>query len=224
MSTTRPEPDDAGESTGIELDEITGAELDAREATVGHTDTDTETDTETVGRTAEEPAGQAGSGLGRQRRLESLIAGLLLLSVAAAGSVYLFFYRPDQLTDGAARELVLQAASEGTEALLSYSPDTVEEDVKAAKDALTGEFLNRYGEFADTVVTPAAKDRGITTEANVARAAVAAMRPEEARVLVFVNQVTTSAERPTPALATSSVIVTLVRDGGRWLISDFSPI
>lgn len=224
MSATRPEPDDAGESTGIELDETTGAELDAREATVGHTDTDTET----VGRTAEEPAGQAGPGigptLGRQRRLESLIAGLLLLSVAAAGSVYLFFYRPDQLTDGAAREVVLQAASEGTEALLSYSPDTVEEDVKAAKDALTGEFLNRYGEFADTVVTPAAKDRGITTEANVARAAVAAMRPEEARVLVFVNQVTTSAERPTPALATSSVIVTLVRDGGRWLISDFSPI
>lgn len=216
MSATRPEPDDAGGLAGIELDQTTGTEIDG----LGE------------GATAGEPGGEIAGRSGpdterarsRQHRLESLIVGLLLISVAAAGSVYLFLYRPDQLTDESARQVVLQAASEGTEALLSYSPDTVQDDVAAAKARLTGDFLTRYGEFADTVVTPAAQDRGITTEANVARAAVASMRPEEARVLVFVNQVTTSAERPTPALATSSVIVTLVRDGGRWLISDFSPI
>ena len=160
----------------------------------------------------------------RQRWLAVLVAGLLVVSVLTAGSVYWWLYRPDRLTDEAARQGVLAAATAGTEALLSYAPETVEENVAAAKSMLTGDFLTRYGEFADTVVTPAAKDRGIKTEANVARAAVAAMSPDEARVLVFVNQVTTSTERPTPALATSSVIVTLVRDGGRWLISEFSPI
>jgi Mce-associated membrane protein len=50
------------------------------------------------------------------------------------------------------------------------------------------------------------------------------MRPEKADVLVFVNQVTTSKERPTPALSTSSVMVTLVRSDGRWLISAFNPV
>ena len=160
----------------------------------------------------------------RQRWLALVTAALLLVSVVSAGSVYWWLYRPDRLTDEAARQGVLAAARTGTEALLSYSPDTVEENVAAAKSLLTGDFLTRYGEFADTVVTPAARERGIKTEANVARAAVAAMHPDEARVLVFVNQVTTSKERPTPALATSSVIVTLVRDGRGWLISEFTPI
>ena len=71
---------------------------------------------------------------------------------------------------------------------------------------------------------PAAKQRGVKTEATVARAAVSQMQPGSAQVLVFVNQVTTSRERPTPALATSSVIVTLVKRDGHWLISDFKPV
>ena len=47
---------------------------------------------------------------------------------------------------------------------------------------------------------------------------------EQAEVLVFVHQVTTSRDRPTPALATSSVLVTLVHRGGQWLISEFTPV
>jgi Mce-associated membrane protein len=64
----------------------------------------------------------------------------------------------------------------------------------------------------------------VKTEANVARAAVSEMDPGRAQVLVFVNQVTTSRERPSPALATSSVMVTMVRSDGRWLISEFKPV
>jgi len=58
----------------------------------------------------------------------------------------------------------------------------------------------------------------------VARAAVSSMLPVTAQVLLFVNHVTTSKERPTPALATSSVMMTLQRSGDQWLISDFTPI
>jgi Mce-associated membrane protein len=43
-------------------------------------------------------------------------------------------------------------------------------------------------------------------------------------VLVFVNQVTTSKDRPDPALATSSVVVKLTNTDGRWLISEFNPV
>jgi hypothetical protein len=34
----------------------------------------------------------------------------------------------------------------------------------------------------------------------------------------------TREERPTPALSTSSVMVTLLRADGRWLISGFNPV
>jgi Mce-associated membrane protein len=50
------------------------------------------------------------------------------------------------------------------------------------------------------------------------------MEPDSAQVLVFVNQVTTSRDRPSPALATSTVMVTLVKNGDTWLIAEFKPI
>ena len=160
----------------------------------------------------------------RQRWAAVLTVAALLVSAATAGSVYWWLYRPDRLTDTAGQEQMLSAAREATEALLSYSPEKVDTDVATAKALLTGDFLQKYTEFADTVVVPAAKDRGVKTEANVARAAVSQMRPDDAHVLIFVNQVTTSKERPTPALATSSVMVTMVRSAGRWLVSEFNPI
>jgi Mce-associated membrane protein len=50
------------------------------------------------------------------------------------------------------------------------------------------------------------------------------MHPDRAVVLLFVNQVTTSKDRPDPALAASSVLVTLTKEQGRWLISEFNPV
>ena len=175
-------------------------------------------------------AAPAATPLGRavgwcRRHLVAVVAvGLVLVSAVAAGSVYWWLYRPDRLTDAAAREQVVAAAKEGTEALLSYSPENLDADLANAKSHLTGEFLSYYSDFTDKVVAPASRQKGVKTEANVARAAVSQMRPGKADVLVFVNQVSTSKERPTPALSTSSVMVTLERSDGRWLISGFNPV
>ena len=160
----------------------------------------------------------------RQHVLATVAVGLVLASAIAAASVYWWVYRPDRLTDTAARQEVVSAAREGTEALLSYSPENLDADLANAKAHLTGEFLSYYTDFTDRVVAPASRDKGVKTEANVSRAAVSQIRPGRADVLVFVNQVTTSKERPTPALSTSSVMVTLVNSGGHWLISGFNPV
>lgn len=160
----------------------------------------------------------------RARPVAVLAVALLLASAIAAGSVYWWLYRPDRLTDAAAQQQAVAAAKEGTEALLSYSPENLDKDLSTAKSHLTEPFLAQYTDFTDKTVVPAARDRGVKTEANVAEAAVSQIRPGRAEVLVFVNQVTTSKSRPTPALATSSVLVTLVQNGGRWLISEFAPI
>ena len=151
-------------------------------------------------------------------------AALLLASAVAAASVYWWLYRPDRLTDDAARQQVVAAAKGGTEAILTYSPENLDADLAEARSHLTEPFLGYYSDFTERVVSPAARDKGVKTEANVARAGISQIRPGRAEVLVFVNQVTTSKDRPTPALATSSVLVTLVNADGRWLISDFKPI
>jgi len=149
---------------------------------------------------------------------------LLLVSAVAAASVYWFLYRADRLTDTASQQQVIAAAREGTEAVLSYSSENLDKSLADAKSHLTGEFLDHYSKFTEDVVRPAVTQKGVKTEANVARAAVSEMHPGRAQVLVFVNQVTTSKDRPSPALATSTVMVTMVESGGRWLISEFKPI
>ena len=162
---------------------------------------------------------------GRRWRLSVVLpAALLAASAIAAASVFWFLFRPDQLTNVDAQQQVIAAAKEGTEAVLSYSPENLDQSLATAKSHLTGGFLDEYSTFTDDVVRPAVSQRGVKTEANVARAAVSQMDPGRAQVLVFVNQVTTSRERPSPALATSSVMVTMVRSDGRWLISEFKPV
>ena len=160
----------------------------------------------------------------RQSRVTVAALALVVASAVAAGAVYAWLYRPDQLTGADAQQQVVAAAKEGIEAALSYSPENLDQDLATAKSHLTGQFLDYYSDFTAKVVTPAAKTKGVKTEANVARAAVSQMYPNKADVLVFVNQVTTSKDRPTPALATSTVKVTMVKSGGRWLIAEFNPV
>ncbi|HUO39449.1 MAG TPA: twin-arginine translocation pathway signal [Mycobacterium sp.] len=160
----------------------------------------------------------------RRRWLAAVLAALLVASAGAAGAVYWWIYRPDQQTNAAAQQNVTAAAREGTVALLSYAPETLDKDLANAKSHLTGEFLKYYSDFTDKIVAPAAKQKGVKTEATVARAAVSEMQPDHAVVLVFVNQVTTSKDRPDPALATSSVMVTMVKQDGGWKISEFNPV
>lgn len=169
-------------------------------------------------------APEVGPAAPQRSRLTLFAAAAVLISALLAGSVYWFVFRPDQLTDQAARQELLDAAKSGTEALLTYSPETVDKDLAEAKSHLTGDFLTDYSKKADETVVPAAKQAGVKTEASVTRAAVADMRPDSAQVLVFVNQVSTSRQRPTPALSTSSVVLTLVKRDGHWLISEFKPV
>jgi len=183
------------------------------------------TDETAVLDTDEAEQGPLPAAAGRRLRWAVVLpVALLVASVVACGSVYLFLFRPDQLTNDAAQQQVLTAAKEGSEAVLSYSPDNLDKSLADAKSHLTGEFLDHYSKFTDEVVRPAVAQKGVKTEANVVRAAVSQMHPDNAAVLVFVNQVTTSRDRPSPALATSTVMVTMVKTGGRWLISEFTPI
>jgi Mce-associated membrane protein len=216
---------------------------DTAENTAGDTPADiTETDTaeESETDTEESEAGaddteesEAGaddteSSAAPRRKLSwALIAVLLALLLAAAGMtswLYLHSYRSDQQTNQAVADRALDAAKAGTVAALSYSPPTLDQDLTAAKSHLTGKFLTYYTEFTDQVVRPAVKDKAVSTTANVVRGAVSELHPDKATVLLFVNQTTTSNDRPEPALMASSVLVTLDKVDGNWLISDFNPV
>ncbi|GAB1812403.1 hypothetical protein [Mycobacterium sp. MUNTM1] len=149
---------------------------------------------------------------------------LLLLSGGAATWLYFKQYRPDKQTDPTVASAVANAASDGTVALLSYSPDTLDKDFAAAKTHLSGDFLSYYNQFTEQIVAPAAKEKSLKTNARVLGAAVQELHPNSAVVLVLVDQSTTSKDNPDPAMASSSVLVSLTRVNGSWLITKFDPV
>lgn len=155
-----------------------------------------------------------------------LIAAGVLLVAAAATTAGLYFgqYRDGKQINDAAAKLAIDAASNGTAALLSYSPDRLQSDLTAAKSHLTGEFLTYYGKFTDQIVAPAAKEKAVNTKAVIQRAAIADLHAETARVLVFLDQTTTSKDAPEPVQTASSVMVSLSKVHGAWLISAFDPL
>ncbi|MGE2835149.1 hypothetical protein [Mycobacterium sp. SMC-4] len=154
----------------------------------------------------------------------AILAVALLASAGLATWLYTTQYRFDQQTDEAAQKVVLDAATSGTVALLSYSPESLDADFAAAKTRLTGDFLSYYTQFTEQIVTPAAKEKQVKTAASVVRSGVSQMAPEKAEVLVFINQTTTSKENPDGAFAASSVRVGMKKIDGSWLIESFDPV
>jgi Mce-associated membrane protein len=157
-----------------------------------------------------------------------LIPVLLALALLAAGGLtgwlYFYQYRPDQQTDTAVSQRAADAARDGTVALLSYKPDTLDPDFANAKSHLTGDFLNYYDQFTRDVVTPAVKDKGVATAAQVVGAATSELHANSAVVMVFVNQTSTSKERPDPSMSSSTLMVGLTKVNGTWLINKFDPV
>ncbi|MCW2556560.1 MAG: hypothetical protein JWP55_524 [Mycobacterium sp.] len=157
--------------------------------------------------------------------LMPIVLAVLLLGSAGLGTwAYLTQFRPDQLTDTAVAAETIKAASDGTVALLSYTPETLDKDFATAKAHLTGDFLDYYTKFTTDVVTPAAKQKSVKTSAAVVRAAVAELKPDSAMVLVFLNQSTTSKENVDGSFTASAVKVSLTKVNGAWLISAFDPV
>ncbi|MGW0159127.1 hypothetical protein ACWDUN_07355 [Mycobacterium sp. NPDC003323] len=150
-----------------------------------------------------------------------ILPGVALILALVAG--YLKF-EDNSIRDGdLARDESVQVAKDSTIALLSYKPDTVEQQLTDARALLTGEFAAAYTDLTTNVVIPGAKEKQISAVATVPAAASVSADPEKAVVLVFVNQtVVVGTDAPTDTA--SSVRVTMEKQGDRWLISGFDPV
>jgi Mce-associated membrane protein len=144
----------------------------------------------------------------------------LLLALAAG---YLKWMDNSVRNSDVARDDSVQVAKDSTTALLSYKPDTVERQLGAARDLLTGDFRDSYTSLTNDVVIPGAKQKQIAAVATVPAAASVSANPNHAVVLVFVNQ-TVNVGQDAPTDTASSVRVTLDKIGDRWLISKFEPV
>jgi Mce-associated membrane protein len=157
-----------------------------------------------------------------------------LVSVLLAGTILAVVLGGSQMTvknravtspsdQVAARQEVVDAATNATVKILSYTPETVEQNASTAEALLTGEFLEYYVDFVKKTVVPTAREKQVSTTATVVRAGVVTLGQSAASVLVYVNQTTTAGTEP-PTNAASAVRVGLQRIDGDWRVDAFDPI
>jgi Mce-associated membrane protein len=150
-----------------------------------------------------------------------LLPGLALVLAMAAGFLK---WQDNSVRDSeVARIESVQAAKDSAVKMLSYNPDTVEQQLNDARSLMTGDFRDQYTSLINDVVIPGAKEKRISAVASVPAAASVSAEPNHAVVLVFVNQ-TVVVGQDAPTDTASSVRVTLDKIDDRWLIAKFDPV
>ena len=157
-----------------------------------------------------------------RRMLVFVILPVVALAVAAAAG-YFRWQAGSLSATGAAEAESVQAATDSTIQMLSYHPDTVDRDLNAARDRMTGAFRDDYTKLTHEVVIPGAKQKHISSLATVPAASSVAATLDHAVVLVFVNQTIVMGSDP-PTNTASSVKVSMEKRDGHWLISSFDPV
>ena len=219
-------PDDTvKETTAVPVDaETEQTEEQAADEAAEQADEQADEATETTDEDAAEPA-EPDKPKRRVNWSRVLAFGVLpvlaLLLAAAAG--FLKWQDNSIREDEVARIESVQAAKDSTIALLTYKPDTVEQQLGAARDLLTGDFRDEYTALTNDVVIPGAKEKQISALVSIPAAASVSAEPNHAVVLLFVNQsVVVGTDAPTDTA--SSLRVELDKVDGRWLISEFDPV
>ncbi|WP_454791531.1 hypothetical protein [Mycolicibacterium lutetiense] len=149
-----------------------------------------------------------------------VLAAIALLFAVASGVLRWLTVSQDE-SDTARAESV-QAAKEITVEMLSYETETVDQQLTAARDRMTGEFLGTYTAMINEVI-PAAHAQRIAAVADVLRIGTVTAKPDSVEVVLFVNQsvqVGDHMPEKTPSVARA----TMVKDGDSWLMSKYEPV
>lgn len=167
----------------------------------------------------------AAAGAGSRGWAKVLVYGVLPVVVVALAAVagYFQWRVVDMGESHSAKAESVKAATDGTIALLSYKVDTVEKDLEAAKQHMTGTFLDSYSKLTHDIVIPGSKQKKISAVATVPAASSTSATANHAVVLLFVDQ-TVIVGDSAPTNTASTVRVTLDKIDNRWLISQFDPV
>lgn len=141
----------------------------------------------------------------------------------ASGAGYLNWLDSSARSAQTASIEAVRAATDGTVAMLSYRPDTVDADLGKARDRLSGDFKDAYTSLTRDVVIPGSKQKQISAVAAVPAVGVESATENQVVVVIFVNQ-TVTIGTGAPTSTASSVRVRLDHIGDRWLISQFDPV
>lgn len=113
----------------------------------------------------------------------------------------------------------LSVARERAEQLTTYDHGTFEEDVAWAEEGATSDFAAEYAE-ANEPVQAVVERLEATAAGSVLEASATASDDGSVEVLLFVDQTITQAADDEQRTERNRVVMSMVHEGGRWLVDD----
>lgn len=169
----------------------------------------------------------------RLRRSLILVSALTALSLVLVGLLWFEVHRannpdlgkaPDgQVTSTTFRNAAMGSASDAVTKVLSYSYKTFDADRKAARALLQGKVAKDYDKTMDQVAAQTAQLK-LTLKANVLSVGLISVTEHRARVLVFVNTVTTREGAKNQQFNQSRLVLDMRREDGDWSVSSMDPV
>lgn len=117
-----------------------------------------------------------------------------------------------------AKRAGMAAATEATQKVLSYQASTLAEDMETARAELAGDMLEQYDETMEAITRQTEKNQ-VEVEATVVASSIISATEHDAKVLLFVNQVTTGKHLEQPRADLNRVVVTVHRGEGEWSVT-----
>lgn len=166
---------------------------------------------------AADASGEAGAptGLGRAGRV---IAGLVIVALLVATCVLGYLLWQEQRQD-ALRQSAADEASRLVVQLATYDHTDVDGHLDSVVSEATPGFAERYTEVSEGLRELLASGEG-TSSGTVVNAATESVDGDTAVVLVFLDQQVTNVTVPDGRVDSSRMLVTVQRDGDRWLLDD----
>ncbi|WP_346764592.1 h domain protein [Rhodococcus sp. HNM0569] len=151
-----------------------------------------------------------------------MVIGLIVVLAAAAAGLGWQVHRNDVVEK--ARTDAMDAAAQQAVAMLAYDFENVDQQLADAAGGLAGSFREDYTKLVADSIAPAAKERSLTVQVTVQAKSVVDASSDEATVLLYLNQVTTSSDVPDAKTTGSRVTMDLEKTDGRWLVSRLTPV
>lgn len=163
-------------------------------------------------------------------RLTAILAALALLGTVAVGIVWWqaedssAISAPDgTLIGDEPRSEAIVAGADLTQRALSYDYRTLANDMEVAEARMTPSFRKEYKATMATVRANTLKNK-IVLQADVVSSSIITATEHKARLLVFINQTTSAKATEAQQLDRNSLIVTLVRGEGDWMLSKLTAL
>ncbi|UVE93958.1 hypothetical protein [Dietzia sp. B32] len=164
-------------------------------------------------------AEQAEPGAERRRgRAGRIVTALVIVALLAATGI-LGYLTWQNHRDAELRRSASDDATRLVTQLATYDHTDVDANLDAVVADATPDFAERYREVSDGLRELLASGEGTST-GTVTHAAVESVDGDRAVVLVFLDQEISNVTVPDGRVDSSRMVVTVVRDGDRWLLDD----